>query len=507
MTETDRPRRFALLGEENFCSLAVALLRSETHQVVALALTDRPAEKAGKFQLYDDWESLSKDESIDAVIVVDSRPEVLDFARQLAARGKPLIVPVWPSFPPEFVAELSLFDAEGASTLIPCFEARQGIEQLRELINDGRLGSVSNIHVERSDSDFTRFGSEHSWNSGVRFGDIDWMRVLGGDYSQVTLIRSGGDDANSFVTQVLQLAGPGLPDATCTYRRASSSNECRICVDGSEGTAELQLEGDDEDRQVVMRVNRVETQRQPVRTDPLKLLTDIDCSWRREPGSPQWRDFVRVHEISEAMQRSLRRRRTIDLHFETASERSQFKTQMATVGCFVLVYTFFASVVLLLAGAVLDPRDEIQRTSEAAGFVLSESVFANTGDQLTPVGELHLEAIADRWQSSSEAVVIVEATARLGPSREPSETDLQRLSLVRKRLKDTGLQRVDERTTVRSLAGGGFRLLMVAGRIIAFGPLLVFLVMQLLLFVARPPRDARSEKQGHTEVVRTSNCD
>ena len=50
-----------------------------------------------------------------------------------------------------------------------------------------------------------------------------------------------------------------------------------------------------------------------------------------------------------------------------------------------------------------------------------------------------------------------------------------------------------ERTTMRPLVGSGFRVLMMVGRVFAFAPLGVFLLMQLLLFVARPPRDRRRE--------------
>ncbi len=488
MSETETPRRFALLGSENLWSLTMALVHSDTHKVVAMALTDRTADKAGKLSLHDDWESLLNDDAVDAVIVCGERPEVLEFARQLAARGKPLIVPVWPTFPREFVAELSLFDAEGTSKLLPCFENRQEAEPLRELIADGRLGTITSIQLDRSDADFTRFGSDHTWHSGVRFDDIDWLRLLGGDYSQVTLIRSGGDDAGTFVTQTLQLAGPGLPDAICTYRRSNSPSDLRLRIDGSEGTAELQLEGEGEQREFVVRVDGVETLRQSTTNDPAKLLADLDRSWKQEPGSAQWRDFVRVHEISEAMQRSLRRRRTIDLHFETASERSQFKTQMATVGCFVLVYTFFASVAMLFAGAVLDPRDKLQRTSEAADFILTRDEFDAASDQLTPLGEQHLEEIAKRWQSSTAAVVILESDSQSDQLGEVSSMDRNRLTVVQRHLSEKGVRRVEERTVVRRLAADRFRTLMTIGRVIAFAPLGVFLLMQLLLFVSRPPR-------------------
>ncbi len=489
MSGPKTPRQFALLGGEIPWSLTVAMRHSGTHKVVAEALTDRTKDRAGNRRLYHDWESLLADDAVDAVIVSDARPEVLEFARQLAARGKPLIVPAWPAFPPEFVAELSLYDAEGASTLVPSFDTRGEVEPLRTLIADGRLGTITSVQLDRSDVDFIHQGSEHMWYSGVWFSDIDCLRVLGGDYSQVTLIRSGGDEPDTFVTQTLQLVGPGLPDAVCNYRRAKTLGEFRVRVDGSEGTAELQLEGEGHHQEVVVSVDGMETLRKSTRCDPTELFDTLDRSWRQEPGSAQWRDFVRVHEISEAMQRSLRRRRTIDLHFETASERSQFKTQMATAGCLVLVYTFFASVAMLFAGAVLDPRDELQREAESNAFVVSRDEIDQDSNQLTPTGEQHLKEIVDQWQAAASAVVIVESESLIDGSGEVSPRDQERLAIVRRHLSEAGVQRIDERTTVRPFVGSGFRTLMAVGRMIAFAPLGLFLLMQLLLFVARPPRE------------------
>jgi hypothetical protein len=193
---------------------------------------------------------------------------------------------------------------------------------------------------------------------------------------------------------------------------------------------------------------------------------------------------MRVHEIQEAMQRSLRRRRTIDLQFETTSERSQFKTQMATAGCFVLVYTFFATVLLLLAGAVLDPRDQLQREAEAAGFVVTHDEFDPVTGRSTPEGERHLLEITGRWPLT-RAVVVVESTG-------DAELDRTKLERVRKQLEGNGADRVEERSVVRPMAGRGFQRLMVVGRVIAFAPLGVLLLLQLLLFISRPPR----ERQG-----------
>ena len=57
-------------------------------------------------------------------------------------------------------------------------------------------------------------------------------------------------------------------------------------------------------------------------------------------------------ELVEATVRSLRRGRTVDLHYEPISEESSFKSVMTSTGCMLLVGSLFA-VLLALSGPPL----------------------------------------------------------------------------------------------------------------------------------------------------------
>ncbi len=94
-----------------------------------------------------------------------------------------------------------------------------------------------------------------------------------------------------------------------------------------------------------------------------------------------WADAVRAFDLLDAARRSLKRRRTVELQFESTSERSQFKTHMTTIGCGLLLFTMFGLIGLLFAGRMLDPRDAQQKQSEVAGFVLRESDFEGARTQ------------------------------------------------------------------------------------------------------------------------------
>ncbi len=493
MTEAAQQIRFALLGDMPAGHpLSAAIEASDRHWIVAAMSSVAIPSAVIDVRRYDHWQPLSADDAIDAALLLppSPSPELVEAVQQLAAHGKNVIVDAECALPSSVVAELGLLDAEGATVAVPFFawRADPAICRLHQLVSEGVLGDVMLVQAERtfaaapSSAGAPALSDDLTQVSLCR--DIDLLRWLGGDYSQVTLLRTGVTDGR-FASQTLNLAGEGLPDATCVYRTGTDPTwTCE--VQGASGTASLRADG--EGARLTVNGECV-LQQDDVQADPAGCLRLIDDSLQRLPGSLRWQDWTRVHEIQEGMRRSLRRRRTIDLHFETASERSQFKTQMATVGCFVLVYTFFASVLLLLAGAVLDPRDQVQRQAEAAGFVVPQEDFEPGTSRLTPDGEWRLQEMADRWESTA-AVVVVEGDALANPDTSNKSADSRRrLETVRHQLAGRGVRRVEERTILRRLTGQGFRTLMMIGRVIAFAPLGVFLLMQILLLIARPSQE------------------
>ena len=68
-----------------------------------------------------------------------------------------------------------------------------------------------------------------------------------------------------------------------------------------------------------------------------------------ETVRPKWNDACRDIEVSEAIRDSLRRQRTIELHYGEHSEEATFMGLMAIGGCGLLV---LAPLLLLVAGIV-----------------------------------------------------------------------------------------------------------------------------------------------------------
>ena len=78
-------------------------------------------------------------------------------------------------------------------------------------------------------------------------------------------------------------------------------------------------------------------------------------------GQPAWPGLLRAVEVLDATARSARRGRSVELHSTTASERSQFKTQMIAIGCGLLTLTLLAMVLVLLVGEALHPPAGVMR--------------------------------------------------------------------------------------------------------------------------------------------------
>ena len=82
--------------------------------------------------------------------------------------------------------------------------------------------------------------------------------------------------------------------------------------------------------------------------------------------SPNLHDATRAMELAEATVRSLRRGRTVDLHYEPISEESNFKSVMTSTGCMILLGALVA-VLFALSGPPLGLLlDDLHRLPDSA---------------------------------------------------------------------------------------------------------------------------------------------
>jgi hypothetical protein len=187
--------------------------------------------------------------------------------------------------------------------------------------------------------------------------------------------------------------------------------------------------------------------------------------------------LTRAFETVEATRASLRRRRTIDLVFESTSERSIFKSHMTAVGCGLLTLTLFGLVAFLLLGAFLDSRSMTQRTAAAEGRIIQTSEFADA--ELTPGGRTHISDLGRSLERSPGAVFVM--------SDDSSQAvDSQRLAAVQAEFIKTGHAEVASLVEIAKAPNRWTQWLLQALRIAWITPLVFFLGLQTLLFLTRP---------------------
>lgn len=375
--------RFAVLGDSpSVNALVQAVAAHPDHELVATALAPgnsvRLRASIPRFVECPSWEELLLLDRLDAVIVADAGEETLRAARQLAAAGKALLVAPVVGQAATFAYELTLLQADQPSCFVPLFgwRAHPLIERLRSLLSTGGIGEIRHIQLERrivpGDSPGDGGGLSSADIAAAFLPDADLLQSVWGSYNQVTAIRSG-DPIAGICLLTVTLGGAAAPQAIWSATVAESEPLWRLHAVGQRGTATLRGTGIDDT--LTLEVAIAGQAKEQIRTTfdsaawLLSAFVEKTTTVSSQPANTRapgtnavrgldWSDFVLTVDLYDAIERSIKRRRTIDIHFETPSERGQFKTQMTAAGCSILLLTLGAFMAYLLAETVvnLGPR-------------------------------------------------------------------------------------------------------------------------------------------------------
>ena len=461
---------FALLGDDVAAMPLIQAALATGHRFVRAALAERLIQTQSRFAALPQcsWEDLLVDDTVAAVLVAGDSDDVQTAAKQLASAGKPLLVVPRLSFGAACADELSLIRDDSHVTLMPAFLLRfdADLVALSQRLAKHELGTIRRLQVDRelpmSSASSTASGLSELEISAASLDDIDLLQWLGGRYDQVTAFRLGQTEQGCSQA-TLTLAGTGLPDATWTARRGSV-DAWRLTVENESGPIVLERSLDFQSAAALIAAF---------------VAGDL-------PNAPVWSDAVRVFDVLDASQRSLRRRRTIDLHFETLSERQQFKTQMTAIGCGMLMLTLVLMLALLGLGSLLESRDRAVRDAEASGLLLKESDFESQAITLTAAADSRLEVIAARLKEEPRSAYL--ESSRVPPN---PELDQLRRAKIAERLANLGVEAADHRTFLATTQSTFWDTLMRILRLAWIAPLVLFLLLQGLILVAKPGNEDR----------------
>jgi predicted dehydrogenase len=376
--------RFALLGDDlTAVSVARAVVAHSVHRLIrqlggpstpASEIPSSPGLESPGLRACRNWEELLTDAEVDAVIVGGRTDECQPVVRQLVQAGKAVLVAPQIVQSTDFFYELALVESESPGRIFPMLALRGHplVLQLQDVISQGELGNIRHVQVERKiaseGADARAPVMSQAELASALLIDADLLQALCGSHDQVTASRSG-DAGLGYSLATVMLAGPGVPQAVWTATAHAGEGGWRLVVSGDSGRASL--DGNSEDgwlRLTLQRSGLPEVVDESCSDAGMWLLEEFSASMSPQAdsaanpaGHPEapiqaslWGELARTIELLDAVERSVRRRRTIDVYFETPSERGIFKTQMTAVGCSLIVLTLAAVVCYLVLAATVE---------------------------------------------------------------------------------------------------------------------------------------------------------
>lgn len=379
----------------------------------------------------------------DLAILAGAEEADLAVAMSLLESDRPLVVVAGPHLAAAAVHRLALVATDARAT-IRCW--LPAIRELAPLVETP--GPPPPLRVDRADN---RPAEE------LLFDDLARLGRLAGRFDQV--------NATLGPSATVRLESDMGPDATWTLRPTSGPAKVTVLV--GDTPLEPQRSVNDE--------------------------TETGEEWLEVADGAshlELEELVDVVETFAAIRESARRRRAIDLHHEPTSERTVFKSQMAAVGCLLLLLTLLGLVVLLILGAALDPTATRAGRAARVGFLLEDGDFHADAATLSAAGTDHLERIAGRIEHVRVPIVVA-ATGN-------PDLDKDRRTVVENQLARRDVRVPQGRIITDKPPAQWVQTLLQFARIAWLAPLVLFLVLQGLILATRRAAGHRASQPGQS---------
>jgi myo-inositol 2-dehydrogenase/D-chiro-inositol 1-dehydrogenase len=284
---------------------------------------------------------------VEAVVVGGNLEVRGEWLRRVAAAGLPAICLHPPGDDAEAYYQVALSREETGAIVIPDLPLRlhPAFPLLQRAVQGQELGAFRGLRIEWTGTSGPETGAGDLARH-VLPRLVDGVRALIGEVEALT---AAGDPPGPRPTEglVVHLRGPSARRAEVRIEDGPDA-PFRLVVTGAEGS--LTLESDPTFRGPACLIRRssrdVEGRTGLEPWDPHAAILTVlnEAVARRDPDvHPNLLDGTRAMELSEATVRSLRRGRTVDLHYEEISEAGTFKGVMTSIGCVL----FLAALVVL----------------------------------------------------------------------------------------------------------------------------------------------------------------
>jgi myo-inositol 2-dehydrogenase/D-chiro-inositol 1-dehydrogenase len=233
--------------------------------------------------------------------------------------------------------------SETGAIIIPAMPLRlhPGVAAIRQALASSELGAFRGLRIEAQSA-----GEKVDLARVMVPRVVDVVRALLGEIEALT---ATGDPPGEHPDLELIVQLRAAEARRAELRLSAGPDEpFRLSLMGADGSMTLEFDSQfDRPARLIRRDSGQDPEVHELESwDSHEAIFSVlmqSCA-RRESSElphPNLLDATRTMEVAEATARSLRRGRTVDLHYEEVSEEATFKSVMTSTGCVVLLIALF----------------------------------------------------------------------------------------------------------------------------------------------------------------------
>ncbi len=366
--------RLALLGcDHDTWRIVRAIGMSSEHSLASIhhadEFRDRLIQVAPDAQWLDHWEALLISGEVDAVIVTPHGDTLVfeDQLRKLVQAKVPLIV-VHGWRDALLAYELEMMREEAGGLILPFFPGwgHPALARVADILSQGEsspVGQPEQIVMERY---LTQRDRSNVLAALAR--DISIVRRLIG---QITSISAVGGEPGDTSLPHLSVSLTGTTDVAGRWSVAPATEgvAARLTLVGSQGT--VVITAHDESQRWTLRIGNETAPNETFESfdEARAILEQLDRERSVLPRDASWGAICHDLDAAEQVERSLRRKRTIELRRDSQNEEGAFKGIMSAGGCLLLTLALVVLMVFALIEGIRLPLLDTATVSDVASPV------------------------------------------------------------------------------------------------------------------------------------------